>query len=231
VKEGILPGMLWQQYKARKAIKKLMDAAKAAGNMIMYVTYNAQQLAVKVSMNASYGALGTASNRLACYPAAETITYIGRMAILKCNDWIEKNNPDDDVVYNDTDSGFVRLKNITKRFNRNIKAIKEYGEGLAASLAKLFPKPMGMEMENVFISLFLKAPKMYAGIKCDGQSLDIEHYTWDYINTMNLLYVKGLAPVRNDKYKYNKELFNRILYMTLVRANVMQLIYTLEKGI
>lgn len=58
-----------------------MDKAKKEGNMAMYVTYNAQQLATKMSMNASYGAEGTPSNRRACFPAAETITFVGRTSI------------------------------------------------------------------------------------------------------------------------------------------------------
>lgn len=71
----------------------------------------------------------------------------------------------------------------------------------------MFPKPMSMEMENIFVAMLCKASKLYAGIKCNGTDLDISHYTWEYITMMNLLYIKGLAPVRSDKYKYNKEMF------------------------
>lgn len=224
---GVVPTMLWQQYLARKSIKKRMDEAKSKGDMVMYVTYNSQQLAVKNSMNASYGALGTSTNRLGNYAAAETITYIGRVSITECNKVIEAKDYGK-TTYNDTDSAMVKITDITKKFNKDPKKIKEYTNNMAKELSSMFPYPMMLECENIFISFFVKTSKHYAAIKWDGYSFDISNYTWDYVKSQGLIYVKGLAPARKDKYGYSKELFNQVLYGILTRQSPSLLVNKLE---
>ncbi len=230
IMEGILPHMLWRQYLSRKEIKNKMGQAKKAGNAAMVTTYNAQQLAVKVSMNASYGGLSTQSNRLANFPAAEITTYLGRTCIQACNkkliEWGE-----DEVVYNDTDSAMILIPRITERFGRDPERISAHGHDVAKRLSSLFPKPMGMECENFFISFLLKAKKNYAAIKWDGSSLDIDHYTRPYVDAQGLLYMKGLAPVRNDKFGLNKILFTDLLYMILTKRGINSIIQRLEETI
>lgn len=228
--EGILPHMLWKQYLARREIKAKMAQAKKAGNTAMAITYDAQQLAIKISMNSSYGGLGTASNRLANYPAAETTTYLGRECIQTCNakliEWGE-----DVAVYNDTDSAMILVPRITERFGRDPDRIRAHGHAVAKRLGDLFPRPMGMECENFFISFLLKAKKNYAAIKWDGSSLDIRHYTWSYVSAQGLLYIKGLAPVRNDKFGLCKKLMADVLYMLLARVGHDLIIQRLERSI
>lgn len=234
VKECILPGvvstMLWEQFCNRKAIKRKMDDAYKTKDMAMVTTYNSQQLATKVSMNSTYGGFGTANNRLANFAVAETVTYIGRTAIHTCNSTVEKKGWGS-VDYNDTDSAFIRLDNLTTRFDRDMGKIKEYAYWVSKELSTLFPPPMSLETENFFVGFFLKAPKLYAGIKYDGSSLDVSSYTQEYVNTMGLLYIKGLAPVRRDKYQYNKLLFKNLLHGVLTRTDPGTLIYMLEDAI
>lgn len=227
VLEGIVPAMLWQQFLARRNIKGRMGAAFKAGNISMGNTYNAQQLATKTSMNASYGALGTEENRLANFPAAEVVTYIGRMAILEVNREVERRGIGT-TVYNDTDSGFIRVDGITEKFGRDAKKFKAYGVSSAAELSALFPRPMALECENIFVAMFLKGPKMYACIKWDKCTLDIAYYTMEYVNRLGLLYIKGLAPVRKDKYTYNKQALRETIYRILVRQSWQELIGLLE---
>ena len=51
--------------------------------------YNAQQLAVKVSLNSVYGTLGRASGNLALKPLGQLTTYIGRTLIMQTKDYTE----------------------------------------------------------------------------------------------------------------------------------------------
>lgn len=227
---GVVPCMLWEQYLARKAIKKKMDEAKAKKDWAMYITYNAQQLAVKVSMNATYGGFGTKTNRLANFPVAETVTFIGRTSIQKCNKEIESRFKET-VVYNDTDSAMVRMDNLKERFNLDTKAIISYCHNVAGELTKMFPAPMSLECENWFKSFLLKAPKMYSAIKWDKHSFNIEDYTLDYVTTHGLLYVKGMASVRKDRYTFIKKLFDQILYGILARIDVYYLIKDMEEAL
>lgn len=206
VSKGTISEMLYMQYNERKHVKKLAYEA----NSTMKKIYDAQQLAIKVSMNSTYGGFGTVTNRLANFAVAETVTYIGRSSIIKCNEYV-KSSGIGEVVYNDTDSAMIRVVNVTSKFNRDCKLIREYGDKIAADISALYPKPMSLECENVFVSFFLYKPKMYAAIKWNKKTIDIQNYTSDYIQMFNLLYIKGLAPVRRDKYKLNKDVFKIIL--------------------
>ena len=237
---GVVPVMLWEDYLTRKIVKGKMGVAFKRGDISIGITYNAQQTGIKLKMNATYGGFGTSTNRLANFPAAETITYIGRECIHLVNAETERGGYGK-VVYNDTDSAMVLVNDITKRFNRDIQLIKQHGENAAKELGNIFPKPMGLECENFFVSFFLRGPKMYAAIKWDEKSVDIRDYTHDYVNAMKLLYVKGMTPVRRDKYTYSKELFMEALYHILARRGsdvlgelieyVLPRMWNLTKGI
>lgn len=227
---GVVPTMLWIQYLARKEIKGKMAAAYKRGDSMMGAVYNAQQLGTKTSMNATYGGYGTGTNRLANFPGAEVITYIGRQSIQECNADVERKGLGE-VVYNDTDSAMIARNNITALFGRDIEKIKAYGADAAKELSKRFPRPMSLECENFFVAFLLKAPKMYAAIKMDGKSLDIADYTWQYVNDSKLMYIKGMAPVRRDKYQANRDLFTIILYNTLVRAASSILVAYVENAL
>ena len=230
IMKGVLSGMLWELYLTRREIREKAAQAKQRGDWAMFTTYNAQQIAIKLLMNATYGALGTETNCLALYPGAEVVTFVGRTCIQKCNVEIEKKGYGV-IVYNDTDSAMVRQSISKVSSDRDPKKIKEYGKMVADDISKLFPKPMMLECENIFLAFFLKAPKMYAGIKWDEKSLDIKDYTWDYVQPMNLLYIKGMTPVRRDKYSFSKDLFSKILYDILIRVPADNLISQLEKAL
>jgi len=227
---GVVPVMLWEQYLTRKIIKGKMSAAFKRGDIAMGITYNAQQDGTKRSMNATYGGFGTRNNRLANFAAAEVITWVGRECIHECNHVVDKQGLGD-VVYNDTDSAMIRRDNVTQLFNRDTKKIKEYGNMVANKLSLLFPAPMSLECENFFVAYFLKGPKMYAAIKWDEKTIDISNYTWEYVSAMGLLYIKGMVPVRRDKYTYSKELFMKVLYYSLVRSTIDSIVQLLEYAI
>lgn len=230
VKEGVVPKMLWDKFLDRRRVKKKMEQSKKEGNTAMYVTYNAQQLAIKVVMNATYGAFGTKQNRLANFPAAETITYIGRTSILKCNKFIEDEQIGQ-VVYNDTDSAMILIDIIKSGLGFNPAKVIEYPDQVATRINSQFPKPMSMEADGIFIAFFLYGPKMYAGIKWDKNSFNIADYTYEYVMSNVLLYVKGLQLVKRDRFKFQKDLFRDILFGVLTRESASNLIAKLESAI
>ena len=230
VMKGNVPAMLWRQFLARKAVKGRASDEKKKGNFAMASAYDAQQLAIKVSMNSTYGGFGTKSNRLANFAVAETVTFIGRTSILTCNSEIEKRGLDT-VVYNDTDSAMIRVPNITSRFNRDVNKIKDYGNNLAKELSNKFRYPMSLECENFFVSFFLKKPKMYAAIKWNWNTVDIKSYTESHIKMFNLLYIKGMAPARKDKYKYNKELLKYVLMCILTHKDYTVVKSAIERAV
>lgn len=240
VKEGVLPNMLWEQFNFRKDIKEKMTDELKATCYPMYQTYDAQQLGSKVIMNSAYGGLGAKPNKLANFAAAEVTCYIGRSGITKVNEKVDS-MPGNSVEYNDTDSAMIRLANITERFDRDPTRIWDYCKDLAKELSSIFPPPMSMEPENIFLSFFLKAPKSYCAIKWDKDSTDLRTYTWDYIKMHGLLYIKGLAPVRRDKCRAVRNLIESILFGILMRIpcsvltakmeRLIMNIWNLKKGI
>lgn len=230
VKDGILPIMLWDSFVKRKDIKKRMEQAKKDSNWDLYRALDAQQLAVKIFMNSVYGGLGTKSNKYGNFACAETVTFIGRSSITKVNEEVIKRSIGT-VVYNDTDSAMIRVDKITERFNRDYKKIKEYCENVVAEISTAFRYPMGFAFENIFLSYFLKGPKMYAGIKCDGKTVDLEKYTREYVKMNGLLYLKGMVPVRRDKFKLLKNVFSDVLFCILTRQHPDISIDIMERAI
>jgi len=115
-------------------------------------------------MNATYGGYGTSTNRLANYPGAEVITWIGRNSIQEVNSAVEEKGIGI-TKYNDTDSAMVHVSGVTAKFGRDTAKIKKYGEDAARELSNMFIFPMSLECENFFVGFFLKGPKMYTAIK------------------------------------------------------------------
>jgi DNA polymerase elongation subunit (family B) len=152
-------------------------------------------------MNATYGAFGTKTNRLANFAAAETITFIGRTSILKCNKFIEDEEIGE-VVYNDTDSAMIKINLHKAGIGLDPKKVLEYPDKVASKINSQFPKPMSMEADGIFVAFFLYGPKMYAAIKWDKNSFDIMDYTYEYVMSNVLLYVKGLQLVKRDRFKF-----------------------------
>jgi len=211
---GVVPSMLWTQYGDRKMMKK---KARDTEGTPMYWIYNAQQLATKVGMNSAYGAFGTKHSPICNKAAGDTITGVGRQSIKKTNELLAAEGLE--VVYNDTDSAMVLIRGIKERFNDSIPALKAYASDLCKRLSSHFPRPMELEAENYFVSFFLRSPKMYTAIKIDDISLHLSDYGMKYIETNDLLYVKGLASVRRDKYYLYKVIFNKILEMILTKKS------------
>lgn len=234
---GIVPSMLDEQRLSRKLIKKKIPGASAD----MKGTYSAQEKAIKVGMNSAYGAFGTEHSYICNKGCADATTGYGRSSIHICNVKIEEKGIE--VVYNDTDSCMCLITGIREKFlspeeigspeesSLLVKRIDDFGFKLAEEISTYFPNPMSLECENVFLSFFLKGPKMYTAIRSDKKSINLSDYGMSYIQANNLLYVKGLASARRDKYSFYKIIYNKILELILTKHDPSDIMVILEKYI
>jgi DNA polymerase elongation subunit (family B) len=70
--------------------KKMMNAAKQAGDKDQYEYWNAYQNAIKIAMNSIYGALGAANSWASCIFAARAITKYGQLSIKRVRKYVEE---------------------------------------------------------------------------------------------------------------------------------------------
>src|SRR6056300_453624 len=129
-KEGVIPSIIRQYYSDRRVIKKeMLDAqqeyektpTKSLSNKI--ATLDNQQMSIKILMNSLYGALGNRWFRYFDQRVAESITLAGQLSIK----WAERavneemnkllQTDEDYVVAIDTDSLYIRMNDLVKKFN------------------------------------------------------------------------------------------------------------------
>jgi DNA polymerase elongation subunit (family B) len=127
--EGIMPALLADLAAYRKAAKKKMEAARAAGDGFMYKVHNGAQLAYKISMNSIYGFCGATNGFLPCQPIAAAVTCIGRSMIETTKRMVEENFPGAEVVYGDSVLPYtpVVVKNASTG-QISVKTIQSLGE-------------------------------------------------------------------------------------------------------
>lgn len=137
--QGFLPKQMTRLKKKRKEYKKKMfDAEQEMNNAktdaekrvaeFKYAKYNAAQHAVKIQINAAYGALANAFFRWYQPDIAESITASGQMTTMwverEMNIWLNKicgTTGYDFVVAADTDSCYFRLDLIVNKMNPKTK--------------------------------------------------------------------------------------------------------------
>lgn len=131
-REGIIPTVIKQYYSERRVIKSEMiklqqEYQKNPSNSLSYriSSLDNQQMAIKILMNSLYGALGNRYFRYFDQRVAESITLAGQLAIK----WAERavngamqdvlKTDEDYVVAIDTDSVYIRMGDLVKKFAPN----------------------------------------------------------------------------------------------------------------
>lgn len=172
-KKGLLPLLLDELFKSRKAVKKLMKGEK---DPFKYSVLNGRQLAIKVSMNSVYGFL--AAQTIQCKPIAACVTTRGRQMIDETIFFVENNfvkiaklrklidenlQINCEVIYGDTDSVFVLFKTDKRGVDAMIESMK-LGKICADLITEmLFRYPIVLEFEKTYSKLLLFKKKMYIG--------------------------------------------------------------------
>ncbi len=213
--QGILPRILDKLWKQRKAVKKLMKLAAKNNDEELEGIYNAEQLAIKVSMNSVYGFTGATTGFLPMKSIASSVTAKGRQLIEITKNHCEENF-ECEVVYGDTDSCYVKF--VARRSDNTIIKPEETGymeeifrlsELATTSCNKnLYKKPVDLEFEKVMYPFFLFTKKRYAYLE------------WTNTTEPNHLEAKGIHLVRRDVCPYVQNISKTVLNTMFYERNV-----------
>ena len=89
VNQGVLPALLEELYAERKKVKKEMAKAYEDGNKLLEDILNSTQLAIKVSLNSTYGFLGRGQGNLILKELGSIVTAVGRKLIQQSKEYAE----------------------------------------------------------------------------------------------------------------------------------------------
>ena len=87
--KGVLPALLEELYSERKRVKREMARAAAEGNKLLESILDSTQLAIKVSLNSTYGFLGRGQGNLILKELGSIVTAVGRMLIEQSKEYAE----------------------------------------------------------------------------------------------------------------------------------------------
>jgi DNA polymerase elongation subunit (family B) len=193
-KRGVIPTIIQNLLDSRKAVKEIMKTCTDEGERVVH---DKRQLALKVSANSQYGAMGVRKGgKLSLLPAAMCITYLGREAIAKAGKIVcEKYGGT--WIYTDTDSTYVTFKHLSSP-----EEIWDNAIDVAKKVSEEFPG-LTIEFENAIYKWFLIMSKkryMYRSIDRDG-------YCDGKIGK------RGVVIARRDNSKYLRTVYSELVTM------------------
>ena len=143
-----------------------------AYNEFQQAVLDGLQLAYKVTANSLYGQMGASTSPLCLKDIAASTTATGRNMILMARDFIEQNY-DATIVYGDTDSIFVKFRNVERDAEGRVVRSLVGKEAILASIRtavdaskafkKLIKPPHDLEYEKTFWPFILFSKKRYVG--------------------------------------------------------------------
>ena len=215
--KGILPTIASNLLESRRNTKKEMKAIKSEMSKfqefssewnILNTQYNvldARQLALKVSCNSLYGALGVAGGKGYCplMPGAMCTTYQGRMAIKKTIDMLT-NKYKGELCHSDTDSAYCSFP-----FLNSPQECWEFAMKVAKEISAFFPKPMEiLYEEHIYQKFLILTKKRYMSIEIDkdGKS-KLDEDGKPEINK------KGVLLTRRDNCEFVRHVYANVVIM------------------
>ncbi|RLI01389.1 DNA polymerase [Candidatus Bathyarchaeota archaeon] len=184
--DGFFKRILRMLIEERRKIKRLMKNFDY--NSQEYKLLNIKQLTLKVLTNSFYGYTGWNLARWYCRECAEATTAWGRYLIKKLVNFAQDEGFD--VLYGDTDSIFIKMK------NKNLKELKTEVKKLIHAISKEFP--VTIEIDEYYRTVFFVEKKRYAGLTEDGR-----------------LIVKGLEVKRGDWCELAKKVQKSVIEIIL----------------
>ena len=173
--------MLSEILETRFMIKDSLKNAKS--NKFLKRQLEAKQLGLKYIANVTYGyTSANFSGRMPCVEIADAIVSTGRAILEKTIQHINGHKPwGARVVYGDTDSVFVLVK------NASMDRAFAVGHEIAAAITALNPKPMKLKFEKVYRPCVLLTKKRYVG------------YKYEHVDEREgVLDAKGIETIRRD---------------------------------
>ena len=196
-KKGIMPSMI-------KELMQLKD------DMKIKVAGTGQEIsdkmfAIKTFINSFYGINALPSFRLYNKEVAERITGLGQYFIKELNSYVD-NETEHSVVYNDTDSLFVKMNIDANIIEESEKLLELLNKKVTEMLNKFNVQDanMKLEMEKIFKHIILQTKKRYAG-----------HITWEDGETVDKIKIAGMAARRSDTSAISKTLQKKLLDIIL----------------
>ena len=233
--KSIMPAILEELLKARKATKKLMKNEK---DPFMENILDKRQLGYKVTANSLYGQCGAKTSTFYEKDVAASTTATGRMMIIYAKRIIEEVYGDREYetkedgkvrtraeyVYGDTDSVFFtfNLENMDGEKIVGKEALKltiEIAQDAADLCTSFLKPPMGLEYEKTLMPFILLSKKRYVGMLYETNP-----------NKGKLKFM-GLSLKRRDSCDYLKDTYGEILNILMKENNVEAAIKYLNRSL
>ncbi|XP_041353976.1 LOW QUALITY PROTEIN: uncharacterized protein LOC121371842 [Gigantopelta aegis] len=205
VRHGILPKMVEEILNTRLMVKKSLKTNKA--DKVLSRLLDARQLGLKLIANVTYGYTGASfSGRMPCIEVGDSIVRKAResleLSIKLVEDtphWRAK------VVYGDTDSMFILLK------GRSKDEAFVVGQEIADAVTNMFPKPMKLKFEKVYLPCVLQTKKRYVGFMYENP--DQKDPVYD---------AKGIETVRRDACAAVSKVLERSIKLLFTSRDMSQ---------
>lgn len=106
--KGVIPSLLEELYDTRKLVKKQMSKAYEAGDTVTANILNFNQMAIKISLNSTYGFLGRSKGNLILKELGSIVTSVGRMLIEQSKEYVENVFSKQVSLEHTIDTGVIR---------------------------------------------------------------------------------------------------------------------------
>lgn len=230
---GVLPEILTHLLDTRKATKKVMkETNKKLKGMDMSdekyditKTYSEvldkRQLALKVSANSAYGAMGVRRGYLPLMPGAMCTTYKGRLAVQLAADSIQKDHGGK-LIYGDTDSNYISFPHL-----KTAEECWDYSEKVSKEVTKLFPPPMNLEFEaKIYWRFLIITKKRYMSLSCERDGIiELNKDGTPKINK------KGVLLQRRDNCNFIRTVYAKVIMDIFNKVDMEKVLYTVVEEI
>lgn len=218
---GVLPEILTHLLDTRTLTKKemknvkskLKEMNKETDEYYQTSTYidvlDQRQLALKISSNSCYGALGVRKGYLPFMPGAMCTTHMGRKAIEKAASVIQKQHGGV-LIYGDTDSNYIsfpHLETASDCWDHSVKVANE--------VSKLYPKPMSLAFEEkIYWRFFILTKKRYMSLACERDG-----------KVSNDISKKGVLLQRRDNCNFVRKVYADVVMMIFNKIDRDEILY------
>eukprot|EP00916_Digyalum_oweni_P007309 GHVL01012346.1.p1 GENE.GHVL01012346.1~~GHVL01012346.1.p1 ORF type:complete len:898 (+),score=282.58 GHVL01012346.1:248-2695(+) len=191
VRKGILPIMLEEILNTRIMVK---NAIKKHKNDEIYNILNHRQFGLKMIANVTYGYTSASfSGRMPSSVIADSIVQTARMTLERAMKVVEDNFKYAKIVYGDTDSLFIEIK------NKNINEAFYIAKYISKLITNINPSPIKLQMEKIYYPCFLLSKKRYVG------------YKWENENGPPVIESKGIETIRRDQCAATSRILEKII--------------------
>lgn len=204
VRRGVLPAMLEEILNTRLMVKASLKKCGEDDASLKRVLHS-RQLGLKLIANVTYGyTSANYSGRMPCTEVGDSVVSKGR-EILERSIQLVNSHPTwaAQVVYGDTDSLFVHLP------GRSRSQAFTIGQEIAATVTKMYPKPVKLKFEKVYLPCILQTKKRYAGYMYESPAQ--EEPVFD---------AKGIETVRRDGCPAVAKVLEKSLLLLFERKDV-----------